>query len=155
LILQNGLKNTIGEDWGIKFASKPVEADYKVAREGKGDKDVIFCNIDVMGSYDGTSFISLYNNNPAEMEQAEFFYDRILSHFAELDLLVPPKSPEPWRQSPPEKQERDKTIWEARQSGNTWERTAELAGRCGVSTAKDAYARMQQIVESGNSADSG
>jgi hypothetical protein len=155
LILQNGFSNLIGESWGIKFSPKPVKADYQVVREGKGDEEVIFCNIDVMGSHDGTSFISLYNNNPADIEQAELFYDKVLTHFAELDLIVPPKNPEPWKQSPPDKQERDRIIWEARQSSNTWEKTAELAGHCGVSTAKEAYTRMQRIVEAGNSADSG
>jgi len=54
---------------------------------------------------------------------------------------------EPWRKSPPKKQDRDKAIWEFREAGNTWEDVAEAAN-CAVSTAKDNYFRMKKSGES-------
>jgi hypothetical protein len=53
---------------------------------------------------------------------------------------------EPWKLSRPNKQARDKIIWEMRQSNDTWENIAERAD-CGISTAKENYDRMQEIAK--------
>lgn len=57
-------------------------------------------------------------------------------------------TPRPWEQSRPKDQNRDKTIWELRQSNNTWEDIAEQAS-CGVSTAKEVYKRLLARVNKG------
>jgi hypothetical protein len=52
----------------------------------------------------------------------------------------------PWINSPPEKQVRDKQIWELRNENVSWESIAETAG-CGVSTAREAYSRMENSIK--------
>jgi hypothetical protein len=51
---------------------------------------------------------------------------------------------EPWRKSRPNKQKRDKIIWEMRQAGNTWEEISETA-KCGETTAKESYKKMRDL----------
>lgn len=150
LILQNGYDVPTSIELG--FGVSKFESDYYVF-DSHAKNTKIICCIDVLGSFDKSAFISFYSSDPVS-ETAEFFYDKVLQHFAELDLIVPPKKPEPWKQSSKEKQGRDKIIWEARQALETWEKTAELAN-VSVTTAKESYNRMQKSLESGELTDSG
>ncbi len=61
---------------------------------------------------------------------------------AENGKTVEKTYPQPWLRSRPRDQDRDKSIWESREAGNTWEKVAEDAN-CGITTAKEAYARMK------------
>jgi hypothetical protein len=75
----------------------------------------------------------------------EELYEDVKQHFQDLNLLVETHA-EPWRHSSPEKRDRDQVIWESRNLGETWERTAHLSD-CSVSTAKERFRLMQRSVD--------
>jgi hypothetical protein len=95
------------------------------------------------------SVIVLTPDNEASTNQFDGFIELLKNHFQTLAFLLDTHA-EPWKHSPPDKQERDRAIWEHRNLGYTWEQVAEIA-KCGVSTAKERYKDMTIAV----AADSG
>jgi hypothetical protein len=95
------------------------------------------------------SVIVLTPEDERSTKQFDQFIELLRNHFQTLAFLLDTHA-EPWKKSPPDKQERDRTIWEHRNLGYTWEQVAAQAG-CGVSTAKERYRDMTIAV----AADSG
>ncbi|HLO17386.1 MAG TPA: hypothetical protein VK206_21310 [Anaerolineales bacterium] len=95
------------------------------------------------------SVIVLTPESSGTAKRFDNFIELLRDHFQALSFLLDTRA-EPWKHSPPDKQERDRTIWEYRNLGYTWEQVAEVA-KCGVSTAKERYKDMTIAV----AADSG
>jgi hypothetical protein len=136
--------------WGIpvNYGIWIQVADENKKKKSSPQKKLDIGNIAVLPAREN-SVIILTPSNDSTQDQFETFVKLIKEHFQSLTFLLDTQA-EPWKKSPPDKQERDRTIWEHRNLGYTWEQVAEFA-RCGVSTAKERYRDMTIIV----AADSG
>jgi hypothetical protein len=125
-----------------------IEQKFKGKRKTPISENISIGNIAVLPARDN-SVIVLTPEKEMTDNRFDDFIELVRSHLQALGFLLDTKA-EPWTNSPPDKQERDRTIWEHRNLGYTWEQVAEIAN-CGVSTAKERYRGMAIFV----AADSG
>lgn len=125
-----------------------IHQEIKGKRKTQVSENIYIGNIAVLPAREN-SVIVLTPEKETTDKRFDVFIELVRSHFHAIGFLLDTKA-EPWKSSPPDKQERDKTIWEHRNLGYTWEQVAEFAN-CGVSTAKERYKDMTIFV----AADSG
>src|SRR5690349_22523562 len=97
-----------------------VKTEVNKKKKGAKQNDPIG-DIKILPARDNS--VVVFSDHSVSSEKFSEFSQLIVKHFQDLNFLIETRA-EPWRKSPDKNRERDKTIWECRNLGETWERTA-------------------------------